>query len=224
LRSRLGQGIQPAVIDSKLLFHCVVEDTALDRWNKQKAPGGGRPGKQDFHLERLVGSRSRRNSQPDSHGTEGGCGFDPGGNGAIEEIQGAARGEEIPSQVRHIASVPDCHGKPSFRQSVWRRRRSQWLPSQVGFSHCVIRSEYEAAKSIRSRTRSCDAFSELAFRLGRLGISKSALVRETIEREMRNGGALEEIPSIYDLAREDCGCFDNGLTDLATNPKYMDDF
>ena len=69
---------------------------------------------------------------------------------------------------------------------------------------------------------------ELAVRLEkrakRLGKSKSALVRESVERDMTEGGVVEEEPSMYELTRDDCGCFDSGVKDLATNPKHMEGF
>lgn len=54
--------------------------------------------------------------------------------------------------------------------------------------------------------------------------SKSDLVRESIERELDRDLVVEEKPSLYDLTRDDCGCFDSGVTDLATNPKHMEGF
>ena len=69
---------------------------------------------------------------------------------------------------------------------------------------------------------------ELAVRIqksaDRLGISKSALIRESIEREFQNGTFVEEGPSFYDLVKDDLGCADCRLTDLSTNPKYMEGF
>jgi predicted transcriptional regulator len=69
---------------------------------------------------------------------------------------------------------------------------------------------------------------ELAVRIkkhaDRLGISKSAFIRESIEREFNNGKYVEEEPSFYDLVKDDLGCADCGLTDLSTNPKYMEGF
>lgn len=59
---------------------------------------------------------------------------------------------------------------------------------------------------------------------GKLGISKSAFIRESIEREFKNGKYVEEEPSFYDLVKDDLGCADCGLTDLSTNPKYMEGF
>jgi hypothetical protein len=68
---------------------------------------------------------------------------------------------------------------------------------------------------------------ELAVRLEkrakRLGVSKSAVLRKSLERDLaEHQGAVEEAPSMYDLTRDDCGCVDSGVTDLATNPKYME--
>jgi len=69
---------------------------------------------------------------------------------------------------------------------------------------------------------------ELALRLEkrakRLGKSKSALVRESVERELTPDGLIEEEPSMYALTQEDCGCIDSGVNDLATNPKHMEGF
>jgi len=70
---------------------------------------------------------------------------------------------------------------------------------------------------------------ELAIRLEkrakRLGVSKSSLLRESLERDLGGGnGVVEEEPSAYDLMKDGCGCVDSGVTDLATNPKYMEGF
>lgn len=70
---------------------------------------------------------------------------------------------------------------------------------------------------------------ELAVRLEkrakRLGVSKSALLRQSLERDLAGkNGAAEEEPSAYDLMKDGCGCVDSGVTDLATNPKHMEGF
>jgi len=68
---------------------------------------------------------------------------------------------------------------------------------------------------------------ELAARVtakaARNGVSKSAVIRESIERELADDASNDQ-PSFYDLVKEDCGCFDSGVTDLATNPKYLEGF
>ncbi len=69
---------------------------------------------------------------------------------------------------------------------------------------------------------------ELAVRLEkrakRLGVSKSALLRESLERGLHEADSVEEEPSMYDLVKDDLGCFDSGLGDLSTNPKHMEGF
>jgi len=69
---------------------------------------------------------------------------------------------------------------------------------------------------------------ELAVRLElkarRLGVSKSALVRESVERAVVGDTSVEEAPSAYDLMKGGCGCVDSGNRDLATNPRYMEGF
>ncbi len=70
---------------------------------------------------------------------------------------------------------------------------------------------------------------ELAVRLEkrakRLGVSKSQVVRESLERDLAGkNGAVEEGPSMYDLVKDDLGCIDSGLGDLSTNPKHMEGF
>jgi Arc/MetJ-type ribon-helix-helix transcriptional regulator len=69
---------------------------------------------------------------------------------------------------------------------------------------------------------------ELAVRLEKrarqFGISKSALVRESIERDLTRDGRVEEQPSIYELVKDDLGCFDSGLGDLSTDPRHMEGF
>lgn len=69
---------------------------------------------------------------------------------------------------------------------------------------------------------------ELAVRLEkrarRLGMSKSALVREWVERELKKAYAVEEEPSAYDVMKEGFGCVKSGIGDLSTNPKHMKGF
>lgn len=69
---------------------------------------------------------------------------------------------------------------------------------------------------------------ELAVRIkkhaDRIGISKSAFIRESIEKEFQNGTFVEETPSFYDLVKDDLGCVDSGIGDLSTNPKHMEGF
>ena len=80
----------------------------------------------------------------------------------------------------------------------------------------------------RMKTITCKLPNELAVRLEkralRLGVSKSYLIRESIERDLGRNGAVEEEPSAYDLMKDGCGCVDSGVTDLATNPKHMKGF
>jgi len=61
-------------------------------------------------------------------------------------------------------------------------------------------------------------------RAKRLGVSKSAIVRESLASELERGGTVEEAPSAYDLMKDGFGCVDSGFTDLATNPKHMEGF
>lgn len=61
-------------------------------------------------------------------------------------------------------------------------------------------------------------------RAQRLGISKSALIRESIESALQNGAVVEEEASFYDLVKNDLGCIDSGTGDLSTNPKHMEGF
>lgn len=70
---------------------------------------------------------------------------------------------------------------------------------------------------------------ELAVRLqqraSRLGVSKSALVRQSVEDSLSGPSSLvEEEPSAYALMKDGCGCVDSGVSDLATNPKHMEGF
>ena len=70
---------------------------------------------------------------------------------------------------------------------------------------------------------------ELAVRLEkrakRRGVSKSALLRESLEHELAGrNGAVEEEPSAYDLMKDGFGCVDSGIGDLSTNPKHMEGF
>jgi predicted DNA-binding protein len=55
------------------------------------------------------------------------------------------------------------------------------------------------------------------------GITKSSLVRESLESALRPESA-ETLSSCYDLARDLAGCVSGLPEDLADNPEYMKDF
>lgn len=69
---------------------------------------------------------------------------------------------------------------------------------------------------------------ELAVRLEkravRLGTTKSALIRESVEKAMAGGDGDEADPSFFDLVKGDLGCVDSGIGDLSTNPRHMEGF
>ncbi|MGC9450834.1 MAG: ribbon-helix-helix protein, CopG family [Oceanipulchritudo sp.] len=69
---------------------------------------------------------------------------------------------------------------------------------------------------------------ELAIRIEkrarRLGITKSALIRQSIEEEMRGKASVEEAPTAYDLMRRDLGCIESGTGDLSSNPDHLKGF
>ena len=69
---------------------------------------------------------------------------------------------------------------------------------------------------------------ELAIRIEKrarnLGISKSALIRQSIEQEISGHPSLEEAPTAYDLMRKDLGCIESGTGDLSTSPEHLKDF
>jgi predicted DNA-binding protein len=80
----------------------------------------------------------------------------------------------------------------------------------------------------RMRTITIKVPEELARRLEkraeRLGISKSALVRESVQNALQNEDAEAAQASAYDLMKDGCGCVDSGIGDLSTNPKHMEGF
>lgn len=49
-------------------------------------------------------------------------------------------------------------------------------------------------------------------------IPKSRYVRKLINTALKNE---RDEPSLYDLMKDAVGCFDSGVTDLATNPKHL---
>jgi hypothetical protein len=53
------------------------------------------------------------------------------------------------------------------------------------------------------------------------GWSVSAVVREAVEGRLRQGRRGQKT-SLYERTRHLCGCFDSGVNDLATNPKYLE--
>ena len=66
--------------------------------------------------------------------------------------------------------------------------------------------------------------SRLERRAKRYGRSKSDLVRESIERDLRDETVVEEAQSAYTAMKDGIGCVDTGLTDLSTNPEHMEGF
>jgi metal-responsive CopG/Arc/MetJ family transcriptional regulator len=55
------------------------------------------------------------------------------------------------------------------------------------------------------------------------GQSKSELVRAALEQFLNGSASVKQPPSALELAGDLVGCLD-GLGDLSTNPKYMEDF
>ncbi len=55
------------------------------------------------------------------------------------------------------------------------------------------------------------------------GKSVSALVRESLSTRISLKKGSKKI-SLYQKSKNLCGCLDSGITDLATNPKYMKGF
>jgi hypothetical protein len=55
------------------------------------------------------------------------------------------------------------------------------------------------------------------------GVTKSELVRESLEKALRNPASSGTV-SCYDLVRDLVGSLDGLPEDLATNPKYMEGF
>ena len=97
-----------------------------------------------------------------------------------------------------------------------------------GLAVSVLQFVAEGNAISKMKTLTVKLPDELAVRLEKrakhLGVSQSELVRESVERGLSDACARLDAPSMYDLTREDCGCFDSGLTDLATNPKHMEGF
>lgn len=56
------------------------------------------------------------------------------------------------------------------------------------------------------------------------GISKSALLRESLARELSKEAKQDETLSVFDLVRDDLGCLRSGLHDLSTNPEHLSGF
>jgi hypothetical protein len=64
---------------------------------------------------------------------------------------------------------------------------------------------------------------ELELEARRRGVTKSALIRGAVTREVR-GARSSRKPSCYDLSRDLCGCLKGGPRDLSTNKKYMEGY
>jgi hypothetical protein len=92
----------------------------------------------------------------------------------------------------------------------------------------VLRLAVVGNTLVDMKTMTVKLSDELAVRLEkrakRLGVSKSALLRESLERELRKESVVEEEPSMYDLVKDDLGCVNSGLGDLSTNPKHLEGF
>jgi hypothetical protein len=54
-------------------------------------------------------------------------------------------------------------------------------------------------------------------------LSKSAVVRQAIERSVKKGRA-QRPPTAFDAIKDLCGIIKDGPTDMSTNPKYMAGF
>lgn len=52
-------------------------------------------------------------------------------------------------------------------------------------------------------------------------VSKSKIMRDALAVALREEKAE---PTLYDLMKDGLGCFDSGVTDKSTNPKYMKGF
>jgi Arc/MetJ-type ribon-helix-helix transcriptional regulator len=61
-------------------------------------------------------------------------------------------------------------------------------------------------------------------RAKRLGVSKSALVRESVQVALRSEGVEQDQLSAHDLMKDGCGCVDSGIGDLSTNPRHLEGF
>jgi plasmid stability protein len=83
------------------------------------------------------------------------------------------------------------------------------LPSEV-MSSITIKLPEELKKRLQDRARAS-------------GKSCSALVRHSIEKELIASSKGKK-PSLLDLFGDLAGKGDSGVTDLATNPKYMKGF
>ena len=55
-------------------------------------------------------------------------------------------------------------------------------------------------------------------------ISKSAIVRELIDKHFKSNGKEKHRPTFGELAGDLIGSIKGGPRDLATNPKYMEGF
>jgi len=60
------------------------------------------------------------------------------------------------------------------------------------------------------------------------GIKFKELVEEALLRVLESPGSgsrrAKQRPTLHDLMKRSCGVVDSGVSDLATNPKYMDGF
>ena len=58
------------------------------------------------------------------------------------------------------------------------------------------------------------------------GVPKSELIREALRQYLptQKKTKAKRKPSVHDRWRKFCGIVDSGVTDLATNPKYLNDF
>lgn len=116
------------------------------------------------------------------------------------------------------ASASNGSGTRFFRVGeACGRMKDDVLPS------AAIGNTFSAMKTMTVKLPD-ELAARLEKRAKRLGVSKSALVRESVDRAMTETVSTGEQPSMYDLVKDDLGCVDSGLSDLSTHPKHMKGF
>lgn len=146
------------------------------------------------------------------------AGPDRGGSGRSADGEFWEVGSDISGE---LFTIPQSRARGTALSCDWSCREGCRV-GMDGIGAVGIRYYRSAVKTIANKVPD-DLAVRIEKRARRLGLSKSALVRESVETLASNDDEADE-PSAYDLMKDGCGCVDSGIGDLSTNPKHMEGF
>ena len=103
----------------------------------------------------------------------------------------------------------------------------EFLSSRKKFALCALRALWQISEM---STLTIELPDDLAARLeaasAQTRVPPAQLVRAALEKALPAPAADRPAdgPSLHERMKDFIGCFDSGVTDLATNPKYMEGF